>query len=229
MRGFSSFYRPLVPRCTAPGSARVPALFGPAAVGAPELLGSPAEDGLLPMPVPVVPSPAVPGFNAPPLFVPPAAGAPEDEPPLAAPPDVCASAKVLASASAPASAIVVSFIVLPPWVSTGVQSGKPAEVPRLWPSATHHVPRRSAPKRLRTAIRGLLYARCPPSPADASQNALTAGTSCTTTSISERSPFDRAYLSTPTNGAGISRSIRGQSRTRSAAPPRRLWTRPAPL
>ena len=72
-RGFRSSadlrYRPLVPFLTAPGSAREPVLFTPAAVGAPELLASPATDGWLPgagMPLfmPVVPV-AGPGVVAP--------------------------------------------------------------------------------------------------------------------------------------------------------------------
>ena len=81
-------------------------------MGAPELLASPAADGVLPMPIPVVPAPVVPGLIAPPLFVPLAAGAPELEPPPAEPPELCAIAKVLVSASAPANAIVDSFMAV---------------------------------------------------------------------------------------------------------------------
>lgn len=47
--------------------------------------------------------------NPPPLFAPLAAGAPDDEPPPAEPPELCASANVLLEANATASAIIVSF------------------------------------------------------------------------------------------------------------------------
>jgi hypothetical protein len=61
---------------------------------------------------PVVPPPVFPGLMVPPLFVPLAAGAPEVEPPPAAPPELCATANVLVSASAPASASVENFMVV---------------------------------------------------------------------------------------------------------------------
>jgi hypothetical protein len=126
-RGFF-FHRPFVPLCTAPGSVLVPVLFGPAAVPAPELLASPAADGLL---LPVVPiffciaaspdglpvGPVVLPSMEPPVVVPVAAGAPEVELP---PVEFCASANVLVSANAVASAMVLNFMV----ASSGVLVSK---------------------------------------------------------------------------------------------------------
>ena len=71
-------YRPLAPFLTAPGSVREPVLFTPAEVGAPELLASPAVEGMVPgwdmpefMPVvpdlfgAIVPGPTFPSLEAP--------------------------------------------------------------------------------------------------------------------------------------------------------------------
>jgi hypothetical protein len=72
--------------------------------------------------VPVVPSP-VPIIAAPfgviALFLSAAAGAPDVETPLAALPELCATAKVLINASAPASAIAETFMVV--YLSVSIQ------------------------------------------------------------------------------------------------------------
>jgi hypothetical protein len=135
--GASSFYRPLVPFWTAPDSVLVPVLWGPAAVPAPELLASPAAEGVVPVPVPVVPSPVVllappvvPVLIAPPELVPLAAGAPEEELPLAAPPELWANANELLNANAVARAIVVIFIRIS-LVCVQGKSRRIAEVPKL--------------------------------------------------------------------------------------------------
>jgi hypothetical protein len=76
-------------------------------VEAPEVPGEPPAFA----PVPVAPpAPAPPGVE--PLAA-PAAEFPEALPPAAVPP--CASAKVLVNASAPASAMVDSFMVVSSW------------------------------------------------------------------------------------------------------------------
>ena len=95
----------------------------PAAAPAPEVLASPAADGLL---LPVVPisfciaaspeglpvGPVVVPFMEPPVVVPVAAGPPEEELP---PAEFCASANVLVRVNAAASAIVLSFMVVSSW------------------------------------------------------------------------------------------------------------------
>jgi hypothetical protein len=69
-----------------------------------------------PVVVPRLAEPVVPPVGLPlvdgPLVVPPAAEPPPETPPAEPPPLVCANAKVLVSASAPANAIVVSFMAV---------------------------------------------------------------------------------------------------------------------
>jgi hypothetical protein len=68
-----------------------------------------------PVAVPRVAAPVVPPALVEvdgPLVVPPAAEPPPETPPAEPPPLVCANAKVLVSASAPANAIVVSFMAI---------------------------------------------------------------------------------------------------------------------
>jgi hypothetical protein len=72
-----------------------------------EPLGSPVGAmPVVPGPVPIIAAP----FGVMALFLSLAVGAPELEPPVAEPPELCASAKVLVNASAPASAIVESLM-----------------------------------------------------------------------------------------------------------------------
>ena len=85
----------MAPFFTAPGSVDLPSLLTPAALGAPELLASPAEGAvpgmvvLWPIFEPVVP-PVVLPFIEPPVVVPLAAGPPDIELPPAEPPAFCA-------------------------------------------------------------------------------------------------------------------------------------------
>jgi hypothetical protein len=80
-----------------------------------EPFGPPVPLGAVPIvpdPVPIIAAP----FGVIALFLSAAAGTPDVETPLvaplAAPPELCATAKVLVSASAPASAIVETFMVI---------------------------------------------------------------------------------------------------------------------
>jgi hypothetical protein len=99
-----------------------PALDDPVPLRDVEPLGEPLGPPVPLRAVPVVPGP-VPIIAAPfgviALFLSAAAGAPDVETPLAALPELCATAKVLINASAPASAIVETFMVV--YLSVSIQ------------------------------------------------------------------------------------------------------------